>query len=80
MHRANKLCRMTYKEYNNCIEILKTKKKWFSRENVNEKLACLEKFKVSDTPIYIYVLVPYLRDEDDSIRNRTAEVVLLLFS
>lgn len=71
---------MDYNEYNICIEVLQNKPKWFFRQdNIRLKLECLEKFNANGTPANIQALISSLKDGDESVRLRTAEVILALF-
>ena len=71
---------MHYQEFNTCIEILKNKPGWFfQQDNIEPKLECLEKIKSDGIPSNIHGLVPFLRDENQNIRLKTAEVIIALF-
>jgi HEAT repeat protein len=71
---------MDYEEYNICYETLKTWQSGISKEdNIQAKLACLEKFRVEGRSLDIHFLLPLLRDDYEVIRQRTAEVIAVLF-
>jgi HEAT repeat protein len=67
-------------EYNNCIKILNKEPGWFGREeNINSKLECLETFRSKGSPSNIHVLIPFLKNESELFRQRTADVIVSLF-
>jgi HEAT repeat protein len=71
---------MEYTEYNKCIEILKSKPKWFGvDENIAMKLECLATFQSKGSPSNIHALIPFLKSSNEVIRQRTAEVIVMLF-
>ena len=71
---------MNYTEYNKCIEILRSKPKWFGGdENLPMKLGCLETFQSKGSPSNIHGLIPFLKSSNEVISQRTAEVIVMLF-
>jgi len=71
---------MDHTEYNKCIEILRSKPKWFGAdENLAMKLECLETFQSKGSPSNIHALVPFLKSCNEVIMQRTAEVIVMLF-
>lgn len=71
---------MDYKEYNACLEILKAKPGWFGKEeNFKSKLECLETFRAKGAPTNTHALVPFLKNNNEILRHRTAEVITSLF-
>jgi HEAT repeat protein len=72
---------MDFKEYNSCIEILKSKSAWFGKEqNVKAKLECLDTFRSKGSPSNIHALIPFLKNNNEIIRQRAAEVITSLFN
>lgn len=71
---------MNHEEYNKCYETLKTWRSGLSREdNIQAKLACLEKFRLEGRSSDVHFLLPLLRDDYEVIRQHTAEVITVLF-
>lgn len=71
---------MGYAEYNKCIEVLKSKPKWFgANENNSMKLECLATFQSKGSPSNIHALIPFLKGSNEVIKQRTAEVIVMLF-
>jgi hypothetical protein len=66
----------------NYIEILRNKKRgwFFQKDNIAEKLIALEKISELGTPTTIHYLIPFLRDNDTEIQNKTCKVITQLFN
>jgi HEAT repeat protein len=69
---------MSYDEYNTCITILQKKTGWFAKDDLKAKLECLETFRLKGTPSDIHGILPFLRDDNEAISLRTAEVIASL--
>lgn len=71
---------MDYTELNNCIEILKKKPVWFfSKENIKEKLECLEKIQARGDSFMIHQLLGFLNHDNNLIKAKATETVLYFF-
>src|ERR1019366_1318107 len=71
---------MDNQEYNKCIEILRGRPKWFfQKDNIDQKLKCLETFKNKGTPSDISFLVEFLKDSNSNIRAKSAETIIHLY-
>ena len=67
-------------EYNRCVEILTYKPTWFFQsDNLQQKLDCLERFRVDGNPNNIRLLQQFLVHQDKYFRDATAQVVIELF-
>jgi HEAT repeat protein len=71
---------MDYQEFNNCVDVLRKKPKWFFQgDNLASKIACLDKFKTTGTPANISFLVEFLYDDNRTIREKTADAIIQLY-
>jgi HEAT repeat protein len=72
---------MNSEEINKCIQLLHKKPKWFlQREDIDEKLRCFDLIGKYGIPSTIYHLTDFLKSENDFIRQKCAEIILLLFN
>jgi HEAT repeat protein len=69
---------MNYDEYNACIKILQKKTGSFAEDDIKAKFECLETFRLKGTPSGIHGILPFLRDDNETIGLRTAEVIASL--
>lgn len=71
---------MEYQQLNECLSILRRKENWLSlKDNLEQKLQCLEIIRINATASYIWVLFEFLKDKNNIIRIRTAETIIHLF-
>lgn len=70
---------MSETQINNCIETLQKKPNLFRKENIAEKLRCLDMIKDNGTPGIIWFLVSFLRSDNILIQTKAAETILALF-
>jgi HEAT repeat protein len=72
---------MDYIDINHCIQVLNEKPKWFfQKDNIAEKLQCLDTIKKAGTPSTIYSLFGFLKSDNKLIQEKSAETILQLFS
>jgi len=71
---------MDYTDINNCVQILNEKSKWFfQKDNIAEKLQCLDTIQNIGRPITIYSVVGLLKSNNSLIQEKAAETILHLF-
>lgn len=71
---------MDYIEFNKCVEILRDKPKWFfQKDNLAQKLECLDNFKTAGTTSNISFLIEFLKDSNSTIQLKTAETIIHLY-
>lgn len=71
---------MDYQEFNKCVEILRDRPKWFfQRDNLAQKIECLDQFKVAGTPSNISFLVEFLKNDNETVRTKAAEAIIHLY-
>jgi HEAT repeat protein len=67
-------------EINRCIEILHEKPRlFFQREDIGNKLQCLDTIQKIGTPGNIYSLIEFLKGNNVLIQSKAAETILSLF-
>jgi hypothetical protein len=68
-------------DINQCIQILNERPKWFfQKENIAEKLQCLETIQKVGKPTTIYSLIDFLKSDNLLIQEKSAETILHLFA
>jgi hypothetical protein len=71
---------MDYTGLNDCFEILNQKPNWFfHKENIAEKVRCLDMIQQVGSPNLIERLFKFLRSDTPMIQAKAAETILVLF-
>src|SRR5688572_27208209 len=72
---------MDYTDITHCLKILHDRPNWFfQKENIAEKLQCLDTIQQVGSPSTIYSLISFLRSDNILVQTKAAETVLYLFS
>ncbi len=69
-----------YQEFIQWFRVLQSKPNWlFDKDNENEQLIALEGILEIGLPSMIGDLIPFLKSENVNIRDRTCEIIILLY-
>lgn len=69
-----------HQEYNKCIEILRAKPiGLFKKENIEEKLKCLDFFKLNGGPSDLWFLSEVLHETNSVLRQKAADTIIHIF-
>ena len=72
---------MNYTDINQCIQTLNERPKWFfQKENIVEKMLCLDTIQKEGTPATIYSLISFLKSDNSLIQEKSAQTILHLFT
>lgn len=70
-----------YQEFIQWFRVLQSKPNWlFDKDNENEQLIALEGILEIGLPSMIGDLIPFLKSENDNVRDRTCEIITLLYN